>query len=190
VSRRDLINGWIAITLGVSILAWLDGGFAVTWLALAPARIWRGEIWRCATWIFVETSPMSLVFTCAAIYKFGGELAPRWGTRRLVRYVTELVLAAAIATALVALVSTRAYDSVRCGGWVIGDLLVIAWARQYPTSPLTLYGALTLHGRALVRVTVGVTVLYALAFYPAYLVPELVAVFAAACYPASRLARR
>lgn len=188
ISRKDLINGWIAATLAASIVAWLDGGFTMRATALAPARIWHGEVWRLMTWVFVELGPMSLVVTCAAIYKFGGELAPRWGTRRLVRFVIEVVLAAAITTALVALVSTRAWWMMRCGGWVIPDALLIAWARQYPTSTLVVYGMLALRGRDLVRITIAVVVLYAIAAGPTAMLPELVATAIAALYPERRLA--
>lgn len=190
MSRRDLINGWIAITLGVSVVAWLDGGFLAHHAALAPARIWRGEVWRLGTWIFVELSPVSLIFTCVAIYKFGGELVPRWGTRRLWRFMVEVVLAAAIVTALVGLVSDDARQTIRCGGLVVADVLTIAWARQFPTAALALYhGLLVLRGKQLVMVVVGVVVLWAAYIGPLHLIPELVATGFAALYPRPRLER-
>ena len=43
---------------------------------------------------------MALIFTCVAIYHFGGELSYRWGERRLRRFAIELVLAAGVVTCL------------------------------------------------------------------------------------------
>lgn len=182
IGRRDLINGWIAITFAASVVALVDGGFTAHWAALDPARIWRGEVWRLVTWIFVEQAPTSILFTCAAIYKFGGEVAPRWGTRRLIRFMIEVVLLAGIAATLLT-------DHARCGGLVVADVLLISWARQYPNETLTFYGFLHLRGRDLVMMTVGGIALYALAMGPLALVPELVAAVFAALYPRARLAR-
>lgn len=182
MGRRDLINGWIAITFAASVVALVDGGFTEHWLSLSPHAIRHGQLWRLVTWIFVERAPTSILFTCAAIYKFGGELVPRWGTRRLIRFMVEVVLTAAIAATLLT-------DHARCGGLVVADVLLISWARQYPSEALTFYGFLTLRGRDLVLMTVGAIALYALALGPLAVLPELVATAFAALYPRARLAR-
>jgi len=187
LTSSQLISAWIAITLAASIVAAVDGGWLASWTALAPARIWRGEVWRLATWVFVERGPMALVFTCAAIYKLGGDLAPRWGDRRLKRFMIEIVIGAGVVTSLLALVASDAWHLQRAGGFAVADVLVIAWARQYPSQPLTLYGLLTLRGRELVAVTLGVTLLVALYAGPFAVAPELVACAAAAAYPKVRL---
>src|SRR3954471_23134196 len=95
------VTRWIGVTLVVSIVAVLDNGFVATWAALAPAKIWQGEVWRLVTWALVEPGPLVLVFTCVAIYKLGGDLAVSWGDRRLFRFVRHVVLAAAAATCLI-----------------------------------------------------------------------------------------
>jgi hypothetical protein len=126
--------------------------------------------------------------TCAAIYKFGGELASRWGDRRLRRFMIEIVGGAAVLTTLLALVSDDAWHLYRVGGWATIDVLVIAWARQFPDRTLVLYsGLLALRGRALVRLTLAVAVLYAIYAGPFAVAPELIACAAAAAYPRSRL---
>src|SRR6201995_4319962 len=81
LGSSKLVSVWIWVTLLASIVAIVDGGWIAGWAALAPARIWRGEVWRLVTWGGVERGPLQLVVTCASIYKFGGELAPRWGGR-------------------------------------------------------------------------------------------------------------
>src|SRR5689334_726293 len=100
MGARTLVSRWIAITLAGSIIAALDGGLLGTWATLAPARIWRGELWRLVTWAFIVGGPYCLVLTCVAVYYFGGQLATRWGDRRLRRFVIEVLGGAALATTL------------------------------------------------------------------------------------------
>jgi membrane associated rhomboid family serine protease len=182
-----LVTNWVIVTLCVTILAWFDGRFAA-WLALIPSRVIQFEVWRLFTWPFAQGSPLSLIMTCASIYKFGSELATRWGDRRLQRYATEILLAAGIITCLLALVTGHRF-LVRSGGWAMTDLLVIAWARQFPERTLVLYGLLELSGRRLIQITIATSVLFALYFGPIAMAPELSACAIAALYPRERLSR-
>jgi membrane associated rhomboid family serine protease len=183
-----LISTWIWITIAASIAAALSGG-VMQWAALAPARIWRGEVWRLVTWVFVEPGALALILTCASIYKFGGELAPRWGDRRLRRFLLEILGGAAAATALLGLISAEVWHRQYLGGWAVCDVLVIAWARQYPDSILVVHG-LRLNGRNLAAAVIAITCVYALFAGPLAMAPELLACVAAYSYPGAWLARR
>jgi membrane associated rhomboid family serine protease len=189
LGSSKLISAWIWITLLASIAAAVSGGL-MGWAALAPARIWRGEVWRLVTWVFVEPGALALILTCASIYKFGGELAPRWGERRLRRFLIEILGGAAVVTALLGLISTEVWHRRYLGGWAVCDVLVIAWARQYQDSVLVLYGLLRLNGRNLITVVIAITCTYALFAGPLAMAPELVACAAAYSYPGAWLARR
>ena len=189
LGSSKLISTWIWVTILVSIAAGLSGGLA-GWLALAPARIWRGELWRLATWVFVEPGALALILTCASIYKFGGDLAPRWGERRLWRFAIEVLGGAAVGTALLALISTGVWHRGYAGGWATCDVLVIAWARQYPDRDLVLYGLVRLSGRNLIAVVIATTCAYAIFAGPLAMAPELLACAAAYGYPGTWLARR
>jgi hypothetical protein len=101
----------------------------------------------------------------------------------------EIVLAAAAVTCVLAAVARAAYVE-RLGGWAVGDVLVIAWARQFPERTLVLYGMVALSGRRLVNVVVAITIGFALFYGPVAMAPELAACLAAAAYPAGWLARR
>jgi membrane associated rhomboid family serine protease len=190
LGSSKLVSAWITVTVLASVVAAVDGGWIDGWAALAPSRIWRGEVWRLATWVFVERGPLPLVLTCASIYRLGGDLAPRWGDRRLRRYMVEVVGGAALITALLAFVNDGAWDLHRLGGWAVGDALVIAWARQYPASTLVLHGLVQLRGRDLITVTIGITVVFAIFQGPIAMAPELLVCAAAFWYPSARLARR
>jgi membrane associated rhomboid family serine protease len=190
LTLSKLVSAWIWITLVASVVAAVDGGWLVEWTALAPSRIWRGELWRLVTWVFVERSAVALVVGCACIYKFGGELATRWGDRRLQRFMLEIIAGAAAATALLALLSHGAWSLYRVGTWAVDDALVIAWARQYPDAIIALYGLVKLNGPRLIAATIGITIVFAVFHGPLAMAPELFACAAAYYYPAARLARR
>ncbi len=189
IGSSKLVSTWILVTLAASVIAMLDGGMLESWTALEPERIWHGQIWRIVTWPLVEIGPWGLVMTCASIYKFGGELAPRWGDLRLRRFALQIVIAGGIITSLFALVSDHAWQMRRSGGWAISDALLIAWARQYPTSTIRLYGFLELGGKMLIGATVGLMVLIAVSSSPFLVIPELVACIGAAYYPRAWLSR-
>lgn len=189
LGSSKLVSRWIWATLAVSIVAAVDGGWLAGWTALAPSRIWHGEVWRLATWVFVEAGPLALVLTCASIYKLGGDLAVRWGDRRLRRFAIEVLGGAAVVTALLALVSRRVWHMHHLGGWAVDDALVIAWARQYQDRTLVLYGLLRLRGRDLITVTIGITAVFAVYFGPFAMAPEMLVCAGAFWYPRERLAR-
>ncbi|MGE0395985.1 MAG: rhomboid family intramembrane serine protease [Kofleriaceae bacterium] len=187
-AASTLVERWLLLTLGASLLSMFTAGWLADWTSLSPERILRGEVWRLVTWAFVEMGPMSLILTCVAIYKFGGDLAVRWGDQRLRRFMLEIIVGAAVVTTLLSLIVPMYFS--RSAGWAIGDVLCIAWARQFPTAVVRVYGLLELSGKRLIALTVGVTVVFAIAYGPFVMAPELFACFAAVYYPHTRLARR
>jgi membrane associated rhomboid family serine protease len=189
LGSSKLISRWLLVTIVASIFAALDGGWLASWASLAPSRVWHGQVWRLFTWPFVEPGPMSLVFTCVIIYKLGGDLAVRWGDRRLRRFMLAIVLFAGVGTCMLAALARATYLE-RLGGWAVSDVIVIAWARQFPEQALALYyGLLVVRGRQLVRITVAVAIVFAIYFGPITMAPELLACAAAAAYPRSLLRR-
>src|SRR5260221_14236439 len=82
LGTSKFVTRWIVVTLVASIVAALDGGWLAGWAALAPSRVWHGEVWRLATWPLPEPGPVSPGGTCLATYKFGGGLAGAWGDHR------------------------------------------------------------------------------------------------------------
>jgi len=187
LGASKLVDRWILVTLAASIVAALDGGWLFRTAALIPSEIWRGQIWRLVTWPLIEIGPMAIVTTCLVIYKFGGELATFWGDRRLLRFMLQIVAAAGVVSVLLSTITGT--PLFRVGGWAIDDALVIAWARQYPTRSIQLYGLVTLSGRQLIGITIVITALYAVYAGPVAVAPELVACAAASLYPTSLLRR-
>jgi membrane associated rhomboid family serine protease len=189
MTPSKLISRWIIATVGASLLALLSGGLLTYLVSLAPGLIWRGQLWRLVTWVFVERSPLQLVLACAAIYKFGGELTTFWGERRLARYMLEVILAAAAITSVLAIVIPPLAELHRAGTWAVDDALVIAWARQFPDRCINLQGLVRLEGHRLITATIAITAIYAMFSGGFPMLPELIVCALACWYPARRLAR-
>ena len=187
IGTSKLVTTWMIVTVVVSVAAMLDGGWLWSNLALAPSQVWRGEVWRLFTWIFVEPSPIALIFTVVSIYKFAGELAPRWGDRRLLRYLIDLLVGSAIITCFLGLVFDSVFMMYRDAGWAVDDILVIAWARQYPNSELIIHRMIHLRGQQIVVMTLAVTGLFALGAGILPWAPELLACAGAVMYSSARL---
>ena len=188
LGSSSLVTKWLVVTIAVSVIGALDGGFLMHWASLIPHRVLAGEVWRLATWPFVEPGPFALVITCMSIFKFGTELSVRWGDRRLARFVIETLLIAGVSAVILSTITHT--PMLHLGGWASGDLLVIAWARQFPDRQLTLYGMMTVSGRNLVYLTIAITAAYAIYAGIVAFSPELVTCAIAALYPTSRLSRR
>jgi membrane associated rhomboid family serine protease len=189
ISSSELVSRWIVLVLVASVWAMLDGGWLVQWTALEPDRVWHGEVWRVMTWPVVELGPVPIAFTIACIYKFGGALAPRWGDRRLQRFMLQLVIAGGVAASIGALISDHAWHMVHTGGFAVCDALVIGWARQYPNERLRMFSFLELSGQKLVIFTAGITILIALSTSVFVMMPEVVMCLGAALYPREWLTR-
>ena len=116
------------------------------------------------------------------------------------RNVYKVAVAYAVVGWLVVQVATQTFPFFEVPNWsvrlvillvVIGFpiALIIAWARQFPGATLVLYGRVALRGRQLIKITLGVAILFAIYFGPVVMGPELVACTVAAGYPRSWLRR-
>ena len=147
-----LLVAWVGLVLITTLAVAIDlrhGGELYARLWLAPDRVWRGEVWRLVTWIFVEGGPESLIFGCLAIYAFGGDLLEVWGERRFVRRLGGIALGTGVGTALVApLVPGAAYHGY-FGAGALGDALLIAWGLAFPTRQVRIWMVLPIDGRTL-----------------------------------------
>jgi len=174
---HPVIAGLIGLTLLASIVAAIDarhGGGIYGRVALIPARVWEGELWRLASWVLVEPGPLWLIGTCLCFYRFGTDLVLAWGTARFWRFVATVVLGSAAATCLIGLVLDPAWRMPHLGGTVLVDAFLIAWATKFPDARVELYGMLVLGGPLLAYGTLAVTTLFAVFGGVARYLPELI----------------
>lgn len=176
-----LVHRWIALTVIVSLIAAVDGGWVMKHLALAPDCVFHGQVWRLVTWTLIVPRPFTLVIVGWFIYRFGGELAEHWGEPRVRRVAYQLAIAAGLATCGVALLLGK-HDPHTCSSLTMVPLFIL-WGRQYPDRELKLYGMIPVTAAGAVRLLAGFvglcTVYYGLYAYA----PELVGSALALVYP-------
>jgi membrane associated rhomboid family serine protease len=171
----------IAVTALISIVAVVSARNGAPILLeglLVVPEVFRGQVWRLATWVFYEMSPVALVFNCLTLYWIGSDLARRLGRRAFLASYFGLAAIAATVTCLVGLSWSWVAGSAYGGSWPVLLGLIVAWGRMFPERPLRFWG-LPLFGRHLVSIAIGGTVLFALyaglhAFIP-HFTAELVA---------------
>lgn len=182
-----LVHRWIAVTILVSLVAAVDGGWVMKWLALSPDHVMRGELWRLVTWTLIVRAPFTLAVVGWLLYKFAGELAEYRGEARLRGVAIQLAIAAALATCAIAVVLGK-HEPHTCSSLTMVPL-VILWGRVNPDREVVLYGMIPLTARGLVRYLsafVGVCAVYSGLYAFA---PELVGCALALVYPLGWLKR-
>lgn len=173
-----IVVGLVGLTLVTSLVAAVAARHGVDvyqQLALVPALVWSGQVWRLVTWTLVESSPLALVFACVSLAWFGGDLVAAWGQPRFARYVGAIVVGASVGTSVIALALPEAWRAPHLGGWALGDALVIAWALQFPERRIRIYGLFVVGGELLAYGTVAVTGLFAVFYGLGPFLPELIA---------------
>jgi membrane associated rhomboid family serine protease len=148
-------------------------------LALKPAAVWRGQVWRLVTWPFVETSPMSLIFACLTLYWFAPQLAQQMGSWRFLRLVGGVITMAGVGTCLIALIDGDVLGHTYLGTWTLTTALVVLWGLSFPHQVVRIYFLLPIRGYWVAWGAVAVTVLFVIYFGWTHFLPELLAEAAA-----------
>jgi membrane associated rhomboid family serine protease len=172
------VGGLIVATVLVSLAAAVGGRNGVPLhglLLLEPDAIWGGQVWRLVTWVLVETDPVNLLFGGLVLWWFGRDLAVAWGEQRFLVTYFAIPAAAGLATALLGLAFPSLGAARYAGFWVALNALVVAWGLAHPFRQILLFFALPVSGQALVWITVGGTVLFALFVGIGAFVPHLLA---------------
>jgi membrane associated rhomboid family serine protease len=181
---NKLVGGWIVATVGLSIIASVDGGHLASSLALAPPKIWHGELWRLVTWPFVERSISSALFKAYVIYQFAGVLVATWSARKLASFVATIAVLSALATCVMALVVPSVGELERLGGWTVTALLLIAVSRQSPDRELVWFGGpFRLKAKHGVLLVLALTLMLVVIVGPLHMIPELCACGLATAFP-------
>jgi membrane associated rhomboid family serine protease len=170
------VGALITAIVVASLIGALGRGFGfVEAAALAPSLVWHGQVWRLVTWVFFENDPFSLLFGALTLYWFGRDLCYAWGARRFVFTFFGIAALTAAVTCVAALWWPELYASRWTGSWPALSALVVAWAMIFPERQILFMLALPISGRALVWITLGGTVLYAIFGRLSQFVPHLTA---------------
>lgn len=136
------IPGLMRFIVGGNIVIYLLSMFAgygtLDFLALNPALVLRGEVWRVVTYVFMPTnSGLFLLISCVFYYWLGGALERIWGTAKFNLYYISGVLLTALGAVLVYFV-----DGIPISIWgasYVNTAMFIAYAMMNPDAMVTLY---------------------------------------------------
>lgn len=133
---------YIAIgNVAVWLLNLVSNGTFVYLVTFIPERIFRGEIWRLITFVFVpmDFSPLYFVLSVMLFYFLGTQLENAWGSTRFTVYYTMGVVLTMIAGLLTYLSpALRGYGVVNM--YYVNMSLFFAFATLYPDAQfLVLY---------------------------------------------------
>jgi membrane associated rhomboid family serine protease len=132
--------GWRRIPLVTrALLVLVAGGYLLTlaapeaaaWLALAPAAVLGGQVWRLLTYAVVITSIGNVLFSLLLVWSLGSDVEPRWGSRRLAWFLLAATLAAG------------AFGLFVGGGVGLAPALlalIVAWMLEGPSQTLLFFG--------------------------------------------------
>ena len=169
------VSTLLATLLGV---AGLRNGFPLlAYVGLVPAAVWHGQLWRLVTWVFFDPglSPLSLLFWAMMLLLFGRDLCDAWGWRRFTGVYLGIAAAAGVVTCLIALAWRALMEANYMDTWPVVNALVVAWALMFPTRQILFNLVIPVSGKALVWITIGVTVFFALLYGIGAFVPHLAA---------------
>ncbi len=170
------VGGLISAIVLASLFGALGRGYGLVQVAaLIPLEVWSGQVWRLATWVFFEGDPLSLLFGGLTLYWFGRDLCFAWGARRFLVTFFGIAVASAFVTCLLARFWPALLGGVWTGSWPVISALIIAWAMIFPERQILFMMALPVSGRALLWLTLGGTLLYAVFGSLHHYVPHLVA---------------
>lgn len=136
----------IAVNVFVFMIQLATGGWLTREFGLIPRFVESGEIWRLFTYQFLHGGALHLFLNMFALWMFGSELAPRWGSRFFLRYYFLCAIGGGILFTLVRLGTSTA--SVGASGAIYGILM--AYAMWFPNRQVYLYFVLPIRVRYLI----------------------------------------
>jgi membrane associated rhomboid family serine protease len=122
-----------------ALIVLVAGGYLLTlaapavavWLVLAPGAVLAGQVWRLLTYAVVNASIGAVLVDLLLLWQMGGELEPRWGSKR---FGVFLVASTLLAGALGLLVGGGAGLSPT----VLA--LIFAWMLEGPSQKILFFG--------------------------------------------------
>lgn len=148
----------IAANVVVFLFQSLTGDWAAHEFGLIPALVQRGEVWRLFTYQFLHGGVVHLLLNMFALWMFGSELEPRWGSRFFLRYYFVCAVGGGLLFTLARLGTW--IPSVGASGAIYGILM--AYAMWFPDRRVYLYFVVPIRVRYLIVVLVVLETLQAM----------------------------
>ncbi|MGQ9780618.1 MAG: rhomboid family intramembrane serine protease [Bacillota bacterium] len=150
---RYAIRGLMSYIVGgnalVYVFGYLDqGGALLEFLALDPAKVLQGELWRLVSFVFIppSSSPLFILFVLYFYYLIGTSLEREWGTARFNLYY----LAGMVGTILAAFITGGGATA-----FYLNLSLFLAFARLFPDFEFRLFFVLPVKAKHLAWIDWG-----------------------------------
>lgn len=133
-----LMRYMIIANIAFYLLQMFAGSGTLNFLALEPAAVLRGELWRVVTYaLFPTGSGIWLLISCVFYYWLGEALERIWGSAKFTIYYFSGVLFTALGTILVYLI-----DGIPlriCGADYVNSALFFAYALYHSNAMVRIY---------------------------------------------------
>ncbi|HET9982481.1 MAG TPA: rhomboid family intramembrane serine protease [Longimicrobiales bacterium] len=143
----------IVANLAIFVVTWLAGRFGVdlfAFLAFVPSQALR-EPWTVLTYMFVHAGFFHVLFNMLALFFFGPPLEERWGSREFIKYYLICGLGGAAFSFLFAFHSPVVGASAAVYG------VMLAFAMNWPNSPIYIWGIFPIAAKWLVLIFVALS---------------------------------
>lgn len=135
---RNLTLYIAALNLAVFLFVLFPGGFGLIFkLVLDPGQVFKGEIWRIITFMFVpETFHIFFIlFSVYMIYMIGASLERYWGTFKLNIYYFTGMLASIVAALIIYIFGGIGFMT----GYYLNMSMFLAYATLFPEQEFVLF---------------------------------------------------
>lgn len=143
----------IVANLAIFVVTWLAGRFGVnigSLLAFRPdSALWQP--WTVLTYMFVHAGFFHVLFNMLALFFFGPPLEERWGSREFIKYYLICGLGGAAFSFLFAFHSPVVGASAAVYG------VMLAFAMNWPNSPIYIWGIFPIAAKWLVLIFVALS---------------------------------
>ena len=145
---------------------------------LTPGQVvHQFSFWQLLTFAFTYTEPIGLLFAVYALWVFGIDIERQIGSRSFVAYFFGLAFAGGLVTTLFSLVFKSLQGVPYQGAFAVGAGLIAVWARLHRGAQVNFF-MFPMKAETLAWLTLGMIILYSLAYHPAMFIPDYVAFFA------------
>jgi membrane associated rhomboid family serine protease len=166
------------ITMGAHLASPVFAEAMARAFVLTPGQVVHDfAFWQLFTFAFTYTEPIGLLFAVYALWVFGIDIERQIGSRSFVAYFFGLAFAGGVVTTLLSLVFKTLQVVPYQGAFAVGAGLIAVWARLHRGAIVNFF-MFPMKAETLAWLTLGMIILYSLAYHPAMFIPDYVAFFA------------
>jgi hypothetical protein len=170
-----VVVGSILLLSVLGAAGWRNGVRLLAYVGLLPSAVWEGQAWRLATWSFFELDGLSLLFALFLVFLLGRDLCYAWGGGRFLGFWLGMSVATGACVTAVGWFWPEVWLGNYLTPWPIATAMTVAWAVTYPSRTILFGFVLPVQGMAIIYLSLGITVVYALFGGLAPFIPHFIA---------------